>query len=213
MVLAFVLGGTLVPDLAWNLLQYARQTWSEATRIQPLTPAPVRREPVPAAATLEPYLDRDAYAVMSAWKQYWAPGNAIIVRQEVVPDWHLQNDPPNLACLPKGSRYAYADAMNDLAGRWNDKWRLTREGFANAEEIILVPESQLPVNDQREGLPANARGYFGFSTVGFSHSRKKAIAYVIHRDGRYGMGEVFLLSKTARDEWVVAGSGRCGWIA
>ena len=201
-----VVGGTLAcfPNLRWSTLGVAEDVLSAAReKLQPAFPFLRAAQPLPAVRSVEPFTDVEGYAVVVAWKRHWAQQDPVILRREIRPDPHVgKGEVPDATWLPAELRFRYRPAINDLASKWNQT-RLLEERFENPAEFLVRPESSLPVNDGRKGIPANASGYFAVSAVGFDHTRRHAAIYVMHREGRYGDGTIFLLSKDANGAWHV----------
>ena len=196
------------PNLTWEVLH----SFPRLYRLFFPPDPPFRRQarPVPAPK-LEPYTEAEGYAVMSAWKHYWAQKHVVVIRRDMKADPLLRHI-PNESCLNGPERLAYKDAMQDFVSRWPEAWALENR-FTPSAEFVIVPESDLPKRETRPHIPANASGYFAFSAVGFSGKRSRAVLYVVHRDGIYGDGSLFLLRKNRSGEWeVLPGEGCAGWI-
>lgn len=203
-IFAGVSAGNFFPDQTWTAITFAQDMW--AAIFLRHVPAPLPQLAVPA-----PYVDRDGYAVMTAWKRLWAKQHVIFVRREIKPDPIIPVGELDVSCLSAKFRKDYGTAMQDLASVWSEPY-LLEDLFSHPEEFIIEEESRLPINDHREGVPANAAGYFAFSPVGFNADRSRAALYVLHRDGYYGTGEVFLLRRDNHGVWEFDGIGECGWI-
>lgn len=207
---AAVSAAYIFPDQAWKVLhRFPRVCRALFPPEAPPRPGP---GPVPVpAAKVGPYTDTDGYAVMSAWKHYWAQKHVVVIRREMRAD-PLLHHTPNESCLSGPERLAYRDAMRDFASHWPERWAL-EDRFTPTAEFLIVAEPDLPEHESRPQIPANAGGYFAFSALGFSHDRTRAVLSVVHRDGIYGDGSLWLLRKTRNGEWVVLpGEGCLGWI-
>jgi hypothetical protein len=194
------------PDQTWRALHRLPRVY--AWFFPPDAPPRVRL-PIPAPVT-PPYTDADGYAVMSAWKHYWTQKHVVFVRRDIKPDPYYS---PDVSCLSSAYRAPYRDAVKDFAWQWSEHQTLENQ-FIPAEEFRVVPESELPPYEIRKGVPANAGGYFAFSAVGFNADRTRAAVYVLHRDGVYGTGSLWLVRKTRSGVWVVVPGGGCiGWMS
>ena len=198
-----IVAANAFPDQTWNAISLAQDAWHGIFLRERLE---TRREP----QTPVPYIDPDGYAVMSAWKQAWAGQDVVFVRRDIRPDSHVPGEELGASCLPARFRYEYRPAMQDLQSLWNKPFIL-QDRFSQPEKFMLLSDSDLPVNDPRTIVRANARGYFAFSAVGFNHQRSRAAIWVIHWDGRFGTADVFFM-KNGDKGWQIEGSGDCGWI-
>lgn len=201
-----VTAANLFPDETLNAIKRLPAVYSWLFWEEPRPPAP---SSVPGPPWL-PYTDADSYAVLSAWKHHWTQKNVIVVRQEIKSDPFLSHI-PDVSCLPSQYRVPYREAMRDFASRWPQHWILVNH-FIPSQEFVIVSESQLPKHETQDGVPAYAAGYFAFSAVGFSSDRRRAVTYVVHRDGTYGDGRLLLMRKNQKDQWVVHDSGNRGWM-
>lgn len=201
----------LFPDQTWKAMNDVRELISVLPTI-----SSQQRPPQPPTfhgpeVSEEPYVDVNGYAVLSAWKHYWAQEYPIFVRREVEPDPKWMGRVLGKACIPSQLRDDYSEAVTDFNAKLTRHWSL-EERFSPANQFVVLHEFQLPVDDVRKGIPANALGFFAFSAVGFNRQGNRAVVYVVRRDGHFGWGEVFLMRRTKSGAWKIAGNGDCGWI-
>lgn len=202
-VVGSLLAANLFPDQTWYIMNNARDLVKAAffPSSEPVVLAP--------ASTPTPYLDPDAYEVISAWKHKRFHGDVIVVRTEVQRDHH---EAPGQSCVPTNLRFTFSRAMNDLEVNWH-RIGFFENRFNPPEQFVLIPKAELPEAARRFPRRSEASaGHFEFSYIGFNAAHTRAVLHVVHWDGRLGYSNDIFMQRDANRTWTVVALSDCGWI-